>query len=76
MRKAKSLEKDPEAEKDWGQEKRAAEDEMVGTYHRLNGHEFEQAPGDDEEQGTIKLIECLSAFYYYHVLTILNHVTD
>ena len=21
------------------------EDEMVGQYHRLNGHEFEQAPG-------------------------------
>ena len=23
-----------------------AEDEMVGWHHRLNGHEFEQAPGD------------------------------
>ena len=22
------------------------EDDMVGWYHRLNGHEFEQAPGD------------------------------
>ena len=24
---------------------------MVGWYHQLNGHEFEQAPGDDEGQG-------------------------
>ena len=22
------------------------EDEMVGWYHQLNGHEFEQTPGD------------------------------
>ena len=29
------------------------EDEMVGWYHRLNGHEFEQAPGDGEEQGIL-----------------------
>ena len=26
------------------------EDEVVGWHHRLNGHEFEQAPGDCEEQ--------------------------
>ena len=24
---------------------------MVGWHHRLNGHEFEQAPGDDDGQG-------------------------
>ena len=24
------------------------EDKMVGWHHRLNGHEFEQAPGDGE----------------------------
>ena len=28
-----------------------AEDEMVGWYHRLNEHEFEQTPGDSEGQG-------------------------
>ena len=28
------------------------EDEMVGWHHRLNGHEFEQAPGDAEGQGS------------------------
>ena len=27
------------------------EDKMVGWYHQINGHEFEQAPGDGEEQG-------------------------
>ena len=26
------------------------EDEMVGWHHWLNGHEFEQALGDDEGQ--------------------------
>ena len=25
-------------------------DEMVGWYHQLNGHEFEQTPGDGEGQ--------------------------
>ena len=29
------------------------EDEMVGWYHQLNGHEFEQAPGDGEGQGRL-----------------------
>ena len=32
---------DPDAGKDWGQEKRTTEDEMVGWHHQLNGHEFE-----------------------------------
>ena len=27
------------------------EDEMVGWHHQLNGHEFEQTPGDSEGQG-------------------------
>ena len=29
------------------------EDEMVGWHHLLNRHEFEQAPGDSEEQGSL-----------------------
>ena len=29
------------------------EDEIVGWYHRLNGHEFEQALGDDEGLGSL-----------------------
>ena len=31
----------------------AAEDEMIGWYQRLNGHESEQAPGDGEGQGSL-----------------------
>ena len=27
------------------------EDEMVGWYHQLNGHEFEQSLGDGDRQG-------------------------
>ena len=29
------------------------EDEMVGWNHRLRGHEFDQAPGDGEGQGSL-----------------------
>ena len=29
------------------------EDEMVGWCHRLNGHEFEQALGNGEGQGSL-----------------------
>ena len=28
------------------------QDEMVGWHHRLNGHEFEQTPGDGEGPGS------------------------
>ena len=31
------------------------EGEMVGMHHCLNGHEFEQAPGDGEGQGSLAL---------------------
>ena len=30
------------------------EDEILGWYHGLNGHEFEQTPGDSEEQGSLE----------------------
>ena len=29
------------------------EDETVGWHHRLNGHEFEQTPGDGEGKGSL-----------------------
>ena len=29
------------------------EDEIVGWHHRLNGHEFEQAPGVGDGQGSL-----------------------
>ena len=42
MQTPDSLEKDPDAGKDWRwEEKGTTEDEMVGWHHRLNGHEFE-----------------------------------
>ena len=46
------IRKDPDAGKDWRQEEKGTtKDVMVGWHHWLNGHEFEQALGDDEEQG-------------------------
>ena len=46
--------KDPVAGKDWGQEEReATEDERVGWHHQLNGHKFEQTPGDSEGQWSL-----------------------
>ena len=46
--------KDPDAGKDWRQEEKGTtEDEMVGWHHQLDGHEFEQAPGVDDGQGSL-----------------------
>ena len=46
--------KDPDAGKDGGREEKGVKKgEMVGWHHRLNGHEFEQAPGDGEGQGSL-----------------------
>ena len=40
--------------KDWRQEEKGVtEDDMVGCHHWLNGHEFEQIPGDNEGQGSL-----------------------
>ena len=45
---------DSDAGKDWRQEEKGTtEDEMVGSYHRLNGHELEQAPGVGDGQGSL-----------------------
>ena len=46
--------KDPDAGKDWRQEEKGiTEDEMVGWHHQLDGHEFEQALGGSEGQGSL-----------------------
>ena len=46
--------KDPDAGKDRGQEEKGVmECETIGWHHQLNGHEFEQAPGDSEGQGSL-----------------------
>ena len=48
------IRKDLDAGKDWGQEEKGtAEYEMAGWHHRLNGHGFEQTPGDNEGQGSL-----------------------
>ena len=39
--------KELDAGEDWGQEEKGAI-EMAGWHHRLNGHEFEQIPGESE----------------------------
>ena len=48
------IRKDPNAGKDWRQEEKGmTEDEMVGRHHQLNGHEFEQALGVGDGQGSL-----------------------
>ena len=42
--------KDPDAGRDWGQEKGTTEDEMDGWHHRLNGHGFAWTPGVGDGQ--------------------------
>ena len=54
--------KDPDAGKDWRQEEKGTtEDEMAGWHHQLVGHEFEQAPGTGDEQGSLA---CFSPWGY------------
>ena len=39
---------------DWKKEEKGTiEDKMIGWHHRLNGDEFEQAPGDGQGQGSL-----------------------
>ena len=46
--------KDPDAGKDWRQEKKGTtEDEMVGWHHWLNGHKSEKTLGDTEGQESL-----------------------
>ena len=52
--KSRLIRKDPDAGKDWRQEEKGmTEDEMVGWHHRLDGHEFEQAPGVGDGKGSL-----------------------
>ena len=56
--KSQLIGKDPDAEKDWGQDgKRVTEDEMDSQDQRCNGHEVEQTPGDSG--GERSLVCCL-----------------
>ena len=51
MRRADSLEKTLVLGKIKGKRRRGWQ--MVGWHHRLNGHEFEQASGDGDGQGSL-----------------------
>ena len=52
--KSQLIGKDPDSGKDWRQEEKGTtEDKIVGWHHQLNGHEFEQAPGDGQGQGRL-----------------------
>ena len=51
MRRAHSLEKTQTLGLRRREEKGMTEDKMVGWHYRLNGREFEQAPGDGEGLG-------------------------
>ena len=43
--------KDPDAERNWGQEKGMTEDEMAGWHHWLDGRESKWTPGVGDGQG-------------------------
>ena len=47
------IRKNSDAGKIWGQEKGATDDEMVGWYHWLNGHEFEKTQEDSDRQRSL-----------------------
>ena len=47
------LGKDPDAGKDWRQEKGMTEDEMIGWHHWFDGHEFEEALRVGDGQGSL-----------------------
>ena len=51
--KSRLIGKDPDSGKDWRWEKGTTEDHMVGWHHQLNGHEFEQALGVGDGQGSL-----------------------
>ena len=49
--KGQFIRKDPDSGKDWRQEEKGTtEDKMIRWHHRLNGHEFAQAPRDSERK--------------------------
>ena len=44
------------------------EDKLVGWHHRLNGHEFEQTPGDGEGQGKPGVLQSMGSQRVEHNL--------
>ena len=54
MGRTDSFRKDSDAGKDWREEENGTtENKMFRWHHQLNGHEFEQAPGFGDRQGSL-----------------------
>ena len=53
IQRTDSLEKTLMLDKTEGRRRGWTDDEMVGWHHRLDGHEFEQAPRVGDGQGTL-----------------------
>ena len=53
MRRANLLEKTLMLGKIEGKRRRGRQKMTVGWHHQLNGHEFEQTPGNSEGQGSL-----------------------
>ena len=53
IRRADSFEKTLMLGKMKSKNRKGKQDEMVGWHHQLNGHEFEQTPGNSEGQGSL-----------------------
>ena len=75
IQRTDSLEKkDPDAGKVWRQEEKGmTEDEMVGWHHQLDRHEFEQASGVGDGQGSLA---CCSPWGVTKSQTWLSDWTD
>ena len=53
IQRADSFEKTDAGKDGEQEEKGTTEDEIVGRHHQLDGHEFEQAPGVGDGQGSL-----------------------
>ena len=77
--KSQLMGKDPDAGKDWGQEERgASEDEMIGWHHWLNGHEFDQAPGDTKggKPSVLQSMRSQECTWLSDWMTATEHISD
>ena len=69
--------KNPDAGKDWRQEEKGTtEDEKVGWHHRLNGREFEQAPGVGDGEGILACCSPWGQKVGHYSATELNWTDD
>ena len=69
--------KDPNAGKDWRQEEKGTtEDEIVGSHHRLNEHEFGWTPGVGDGQGGLACCGSWGCRVRHDWATELNWIDD